>query len=205
MDLDKRHSDWEKDAPNISLAGRGNPFAVPESYFTEMREHLTSQFTLESFCKDPGFNLPEGYFNQLPDFIEAKIAVEELKEELSTEGFKVPHGYFDTLSQKIGERTTTRDKTRIQTLIPMWMNYAAAACITVIIGVFMFFNMNQDNISSRLAQLPDQEIESYLNLYTDQTDIQVIEKNTDTREAFSGVTNTISEKDLEEYIETTSL
>lgn len=204
MDLNSRRSDWEKDAPRIALAGRSNPFLVPEDYFKEMHEHLTARIAIEELGKDPVFNVPEDYFNELPVYIEAKIAVEELKEELAAEGFKVPAGYFETLGQRIEKRTVPGKILGLHK-IPGWINYAAAACITGIIGVTVFFNVNQNTINNRVSRLPDQAIESYLNLYIDQTDVPEIEKKIETKEAFSGIITNISEKDLEEYIEETSL
>lgn len=203
MSLHNRDINWEKDAPHIASAGRANPFLVPEGYFSTMHENLTARITIEDLGKDTGLHVPEGYFNQLPELIEAKIAVEELKEELSTEGFKVPEGYFETLSERITEHTQAERRIGVRAL-PAWLNYAAAACITAIIGVTVFLNAN-NSINNRLADVPAVAIESYLNLYTDQTDMQLIEENTDTKQVFSGITNNISEKELEEYIEETTL
>jgi hypothetical protein len=204
MNLNNRHSRWEKDAPNIASAGRGNPFSVPEGYFHSMQEQLKSRVAIEEVGNEQCFQVPDGYFTELPGHIEAKIAVEELKEELSKEGFKVPSGYFEALNQKITERTISKKKSRVFNM-PVWVNYAAAACVTVILGVTVFFNMNNETINSRISKIPDHAIESYLNIYTDQTDVQLIEQNVDAREAFSGVANNLSERDLEEYIQETSL
>lgn len=203
MSLHNRNIDWEKDAPHIAAAGRENPFVVPEGYFSTMHQQLNSRIAIEEIGKDPGFYAPEGYFDELPELVEAKIAVEALKEELSTEGFKVPEGYFETLGQKITERTVSKKRNRILSMVPKWTPYAAAACITAIIGITFFFSTTQNSIDHRISKLPDHEIESYLNLYTDQTDMRVIEENIETKDAFSVVTNNISEKELEEYIEET--
>ncbi|HEY0668239.1 MAG TPA: hypothetical protein VGD22_08705 [Sphingobacteriaceae bacterium] len=205
MNLNDRDIDWEKDAPHIASAGRENPFVVPEGYFDTMREHVSARVAVEDMGKDLGLKVPKGYFNELPGLIEAKIAVEELKEELSSEGFKVPQGYFESLSDKIIERTQSEPKRQLFSIVPKWISYAAAACITGIIGISIWLNVNENSINNRLAKVPAGAIESYLNLYTDQTDVQVIEENMDTEKVFSGITNNISEQELEEFIEETTL
>lgn len=204
MNLHNKDINWEKDAPHIASAGRANPFLVPEGYFSTLEENLTSRIVIEEIGNDKGLSVPHGYFEQLPGLIEAKIAVEELKEELSTEGFKVPEGYFETLGERIVQRTQTQKVIQVRKL-SAWLSYAAAACVTAIIGAAIFLNANNNSINQRISEVPAGAIENYLNLYTDQTDMQVIEENTDSKRVFSGITNNISEKELEEYIEETTL
>lgn len=204
MSLHEEDINWEKDAPHIASAGRANPFLVPSGYFSEMHEHLLARIEIMKSAKHPGMQVPEGYFDRLPELIEAKIAVEELKEELSKEGFKVPEGYFGALSGRISERVHSEQKASTR-LVPLWISYVAAACVTIAVGITLFINSNQSSINERLAEVPAVAIESYLSLYTDPTDVQLIEENMDTKKVFSGVTNHISEKELQEYIEETTL
>jgi len=56
---------------------------------------------LASLQKENPFNVPEQYFNLLPDSINNSIYYEQLKEAIPMPGFSVPDQYFSSLEQRI--------------------------------------------------------------------------------------------------------
>ena len=205
MDLNKKQN-WEEKAPLLAATGRSNPFLVPDGYFEELPEGIQARITLEEagISKETGFTIPSGYFESLHEKVEASIALQELKEEMSNEGFVVPLGYFDDLNDRIQQRTQAQAPVRTVRFVPKWINYAAAAVVTIAatFGVLMFSNSN--SFESRLSEVPDQEIVNYLQMYSDQTDVQVIVENLEVKNSL-GVTDNISEQELRQYLEETSL
>jgi len=56
---------------------------------------------LASLQKENPFNVPEQYFNLLPDSINNSVYYEQLKEAVPIPGFSVPNQYFSSLEQRI--------------------------------------------------------------------------------------------------------
>jgi hypothetical protein len=207
MDLNKKRKDWEEEAPELAKVSRSNPFTVPGDYFEEMERGIQARVMLESLQlqKESGFIVHEDYFGSLPEKIEASLAVEELKEEMDTEGFTVPSGYFEELNARITSKVLGHEP-KVRKLFPGWMSYAAAASITVLVAFGFLMNRNNTNtVPAELSAVPEQEIVSYLQLYADQMDSQVIVENLEPTGAFSGLSDDVSAQELKYYLEDTSL
>lgn len=205
MDLDKKHQDWEGEAPELAKMPVSNPFMVPQGYFDDLEEAIHARIRLEalSLNKDSGFKVEDDYFELLPEKIEASIAFQELKEEMTTEGFSVPAGYFEGLQERITQRV--QPQPRVRKLYSGWMNYAAAASITLAVAFGFLMNRSAPNFSAKLSKVPEQEIVNYLQLYSDQMDSQVILENMEHNSAFSDVSEDVSAQELKYYLEDTSL
>ncbi len=53
--------------------------------------------------------------------------------------YTVPNGYFEDLKSAILARTTQTPIAKPK-VIQLWMRYAAAACITLVAGTFVYLN-----------------------------------------------------------------
>lgn len=115
--------------------------------------------------------------------------------------FEVPAGYFETLSgrikQRIAAENTTPAKSRI---IPMWTRYAAAACLSCILGITLYLNLNRHTPAIiNWNEIPDQEITAYLEMNLEDADAALIINNLDERSA-PGLASGVNEQELEIYI-----
>jgi len=89
---------------NLPASLRKNPFGVPENYFNDLESKIITQVKLIE-CKDESiFEVPEGYFDNLSDAIMCKIAEENLKNQVSTDGFEIPSQYTFELTSTIFNR-----------------------------------------------------------------------------------------------------
>jgi len=97
---------------NLPDSLRVNPFAIPTNFFAEQENQILHQIMLESlrdFNENDESNateakVPEGYFDTLENNIFAKIAEQDLKDQVSEEGFIVPDQYFEQFGQTIEVR-----------------------------------------------------------------------------------------------------
>lgn len=87
-----------------------------------------------------------------------------------TNPYEVPNGYFEQLASTIYARTTQAPKRKI---IPLWVRYAAAACITAFIGIGVLIN-NRANENTHFAGIPEQEIVSYLQTNIEDSDAELM-------------------------------
>lgn len=180
-------NDWKEEAPKLAAMGRKNPFSVPEGYFNALPEQINSQLFLNEL--HPGnnagnFTVPEGYFENLAGHIESRVAVEKF----SGNSFSVPEGYFNSLQNRINEQIT--EPVKVMPLrshkSPAWINYAAAACVTIAVSITLYFNVSpkttgyapQDvvnvNISELSNKVSDEDIISYLKVHSSRSDMPVI-------------------------------
>lgn len=142
------------------------------------------------------FNLPEGYFEQLPD------VVNEAKErELSK---AMPHttpvGYFDRLPQQViaaAISKPTQQRKTVQFAPIRWMA-AAILVITITIGGYNFLQPNTPSFEEQLSNIPETDLLAYVQYNIDEFGPEVLEANiTDV----SISTDKIEESNLQEYIE----
>ena len=116
--------------------------------------------------------------------------------------FEVPEGYFDTLADRIKQRIpaekTAPAKGRI---IPMWTRYAAAACLTCVLGISLYLNLKQNTPATvNWNEIPDQEIVAYLEMNLEDADAALIINQLDEK-AVPGLSAGANEQELATYIE----
>lgn len=208
MELNKNNGNWEKDAPALAAVERTNPFTVPLNYFEDMQDQLQSRMAIAESCKDhedTSFAVPEGYFDELSDRIMSTIKAESFKEEMSGSGFSVPHNYFANLEERIitkADGLNAAPSKTVRRLVPVWMNYAAAACIAVVTGSVIFFSQQNNTLESKLSKIPENDIVTYLQIYSDTGDFPVIVENLEKNVA-SKNSSDLSDQEIEQYLEST--
>jgi len=112
--------------------------------------------------------------------------------------YSVPNGYFEDLQSAILARTTQAPIAKHK-VIQLWMRYAAAACITLVAGTFVYLNQETAE-TPNFDAIPDQEIVSYLQTNIDESDTELLLKNT---EKLHLEEKNISTQELENYINQT--
>ena len=178
MDLNRKHEDWEKEAPMLAGTDRKNPFTVPEDYFESLKSN-----------------------------IEASIKAEELKSLIKADGFTVPESYFEGLEAKIKDKISAKEvideKPRVRKL--RWIAYAAAACISFAVGTGVLLSNRDQNLDNELHRIPDNEIVQYLQLNSDAGDTAAIIDNLGSNVDYLNPSTGASEEELEQYINSTIL
>lgn len=112
--------------------------------------------------------------------------------------YSVPNGYFEDLQSAILARTTQAPIAKPK-VIQLWMRYAAAACITLVAGTFVYLNQETAE-TPNFDAIPDQEIVSYLQTNIDESDTELLLKDT---EKLHLEEKNISTQELENYINQT--
>ena len=207
MKTENSDKDWLKEAPTLAKISRENPFAVPSSYFESLNENLNTLAKLESvrFENEDEFSLPENYFNQLTERIEDRIAIEVIHNLAPAEGFKVPDSYFTSLTERINSRIEEKKAlAKVKEMFPPWMRYSAAASVVFVIGIFFYFNSSSYVFNQQLSKVPDQDIINYLQFHTTVNDNQYLIEHI-TEDGLQQVSADVSEEDIEQYINSTTL
>ena len=178
------------EAINVENTG----FTVPEGYFDELTGSIQSRIAIDAAAKQEtaGFEVPQGYFENLQQQISARIAVDEALAAQPEEAFAVPDGYFDKLNAAILDKTVNADqqtavKPAQRSIVRRLFNsnvykYAAAACVTVVVAVSFILSSNSNSVKphqdtylhSRLAEIPVNEIKSYVEQNLDAGETQTI-------------------------------
>ncbi len=208
MELNDRDIEWLKDTPALAAVGKKIPFTVPSGYFENLSDHVNSRVLMESmrFENEEEFIVPDGYFEQLSSTIENRISLENIQTIVPSSGFEVPDGYFSNLTERINSRLEKPSKvnTPVRTLLSSWVSYAAAACITMMIGTGLYFNSVNYQFGKQLSEIPDQEIMNYLQAHSTAGDTPFIIENLDLNE-FEQISSDVSAEELEQYINSTTL
>ena len=116
--------------------------------------------------------------------------------------FVVPAGYFDTLSDRINNRIAQETKKPAKVrIIPIWTRYAAAACLSCILGITLYLHL-QKNTSAKVNwdEIPEQEIVSYLEMNIEDADAVLI-INQLGEQRTPGLSTGASEEELATYID----
>jgi hypothetical protein len=106
MNSERGNREWLNEYPSLKQVKSNNPFTVPEGYFNELEQQITSLVKLDELKKDAaseGFTVPENYFDELSAHIQSRIKIEEVLDK-DTAGHTVPAEYFENLSQQIQSR-----------------------------------------------------------------------------------------------------
>ncbi|HQT22400.1 MAG: hypothetical protein B7X86_08425 [Sphingobacteriales bacterium 17-39-43] len=207
MKTENSDKDWLKEAPTLAKISRENPFAVPSAYFESLNENLNTLAKLESvrFENEDEFSLPENYFNQLAGRIEDQIAIEAIQNLAPADGFKVPDAYFNSLAERINSRIDEKQApAKLKNMFPSWIRYSAAASVVFVIGIFFYFNSSSYIFNKQLSKVPDQDIINYLQFHSTVNDNQYLIENI-TEDGLQQVSADVSEEDIEQYINSTTL
>ena len=105
MTRDLENREWLNEYPSLKQVNASNPFLVPDGYFNELGERVTSAITIDALKnKMPlsGFVVTENYFEELRNNIQSRINIEVALSRES--GFTVPENYFDEVSANIQSR-----------------------------------------------------------------------------------------------------
>lgn len=210
MELNERDNDWQKNAPNLAAAGKGSPFMVPAGYFEDLSRGLQTRVLIESmrFENTEEFFVPENYFEQLSDRINDRISLENIRTQSDSDGFTVPDAYFAGLADRINSRLEEQPlqvkKGRVRNLFNSWVGYSAAACIMLITASVIYLNSTSYLLGHELSGIPDQEIINYLQVHSTAYDTPYIIENVNT-EGLNQLSSDISEDELEQYINNTTL
>ncbi|GAB2694651.1 hypothetical protein GCM10027037_17720 [Mucilaginibacter koreensis] len=164
-------------------------FTLPEGYFEASADQINSRIHIEELAASDAesFTVPgDDYFSRLQQQITSRIAIEEMAPAAEEAAFAVPEGYFDTLNKSILNKTVNQDMVMRKGIIRKLVStaafkYASAACFALIIGAGIF--LAQSNSSSttshattylhkELAEIPADDIESYLETHMDPSDVQ---------------------------------
>lgn len=207
MKTENSDKDWLKEAPTLAKISRANPFAVPSVYFESLNESLNALVKLEilRFENDDEFNLPENYFNNLAERIEDRLALQLIQDLAPAEGFKVPDSYFTSFTERINLRIDEKIAPAVQkNLFPSWIRYSAAASIIFVIAISIYFNSSIYVFNQQLSKVPDQDIINYLQVHSTVSDNQYIIENI-SEDGLQQVSTEVSEEDIEQYINSTTL
>jgi hypothetical protein len=134
--------------------------------------------------------VPQDYFNNLEQQINARILIEET---VSEESFSVPADYFDKLNKAILNKTVNQNIVVKRKGIVRRMyatntfKYAAAACFAVFLGTGLLLSRlstpandhNNSFLHKQLSTVSTSDIQSYLQNDVDANDTQhtVIDEN----------------------------
>jgi hypothetical protein len=174
-----------KNITELTGNSAGNGFTVPAGYFDELTGNIQSRIAIEeALSADTGFTIPEGYFDNLTQQIQSRVFVEEALAG-SDENFSVPAGYFDKLNAAILDKTVKADEAKqggvIRRLVSTTaFKYATAACFALVLGGGILLNELSSNVTEhdktflhkQLSVVPVDEIQSYLQLNDDASDVQ---------------------------------
>src|SRR6187402_1282824 len=102
MTSDMENREWLNDYQTLKQVNASNPFTVPDGYFSELGQHITSAIKLDELKSSmplTGFTVPENYFETLSGNIQSRINIENAVS--NDHGFTVPENYFETLNGNI--------------------------------------------------------------------------------------------------------
>ncbi len=206
MDLNEMNEDWREEAPKLAAMEKINPFLVPEGYFEKMHEQLQAQISIHQFDNQQDFfQLPDQYFDTLEGQISSRVKLEQLVGNAAGEVFSVPENYFESLEDKINAKIgiTGKKQSNIRKLTSSWITYAAAACITAVLtfGIYNYRTLKTANVESQIAQLPEEDIVNYLQLYSDAGDVQALASNMELVPEASELIPEISDSEIEKYLQ----
>lgn len=186
-----------------------NQFSVPEGYFDGLAGNIMAKINameskqandelrrispfLSGIEKTNLFSVPEGYFEHLPAHIQKRISpvTEEtlsISETVATVGnknvFTVPVGYFDAVEDEV--RSALPREAKLVQMQPRRsvFRYAAAAVITGLLGISLFFVFDKKEPTG----MPDDQTFALAN--------EILENN-----SFDAELDKLSAADLENYL-----
>jgi hypothetical protein len=200
----------------LGEALKGNPFLVPEDYFSTLKKEITLKKNI-SELGETSFIVPTNYQENLKQDILSKVSESNLKNLIPNSNPVVPVGYFDDLQQRILNKTTksdkaseklkkTIDKKPIKQLgIYKWIPYVAAASIAIIIGLFAILEGTKlttqqgINYSTQIDIVPTDDIINYLAFYSEVGDLEHISGQI--QDQSNNFIEGLSSQEIETYLE----
>lgn len=179
--------------------------AVDKDILKELREMNS---VLAGLSRDMPFEVPAGYFNNLPGSVLLR-ATEKVSLKEKTMPHLVPEGYFDNLPAEL-IRSLKDKKTKTGTVpvpgkrINLWagMRWAVAAMLMLAIGLgsYRFLVPRTQTVEQQLQALSDEAIVSYVedNIYAFET--ETIANHVGTTDMNSSSLN-LNDKAIENYLE----
>ena len=124
---------------------------------------------LSKLPKESGFEVPNGYFDNIEDQFSTKLKEETLPD---SSGFEVPEGYFDTLENKILDQVELPKKGKVISLRSriLRISSVAAAVALLFVSYLNFFNTSSydptfDEIAVWIdSNMSDIDAEELMNL-----------------------------------------
>ena len=185
------------------------PYQAPEGYFETLPEVIQASIIARESeeaaivglaGKEPVFDVPAGYFEGLSSEILARIQQQEedsVDEELARLApvlataprsipYEVPEGYFETMTYRNTAAVTQQQTARVISMnrSRMWMRFAAAAAVLLMItGSVYFYSGNNTTYDAVVKQ-----------------GLQI-----QTEEAFQQSLAEVDNKELFQYLKTTSI
>lgn len=215
-----QHQDWEnRQIPDIL---NSNPFIVPDNYFNSLEVKIKQRIKVIAET-EASLRVPEGYFDTLKESIHERINQTEqitiaepsfasdLKHLVPNSGYTLPTNYFEELTNKVNHAIdiqrseSVEGKTKATKSIKMmwrtWISYAAAACLAITVGTYTFFQMNTPHsLQQQFLSIPENEIISYLEYYTEPGDFSVID-DIQLEESFQATERYFTEEDIEAFLD----
>lgn len=188
---------------------------------------------LSGMDKKMPFEVEAFYFEMFPGELLEKIKSNEeatAEDELSAispllsgigkkNPFAVPEGYFESINTN---SISGNGETGLAKVIPMkrvnrrqWLNYTAAAVVVGFIGISAWFfthpkksvigNIASMNISEAIKQVPDNEMQKYLEAFSDNgiIELPVADLNESDTETLLGNIDELTDNDLQQYLSET--
>lgn len=126
-----------------------------------------------SGSKEPGFKVPENYFEEFSDALFTKIHEESLPKET---GFTIPKSYFEEVGENIIsaiEFPKKRKNTKVKIL------YAISSVAAAVLLFFSIFNYNKTEVIN-FNEVTNTDIEEWItqgNMNFDSYDVASIDSN----------------------------
>ena len=168
------------------------PYIVPEGYFdtiyADIINKLPKEEVLLAGIKQPYFDVPDGYFNDLSNNILASINAQQnnIEEELASIApvfntiskqvpYQVPEGYFENLQVDNNKSVEVAKEAKVISITKrtIWLRVAVAASVIGIlfIGASIFSHKNNENytsytnvdLKSSVKKVSDEDLVKYLN------------------------------------------
>lgn len=104
---------------------------------------------IDKVKKSDSFQVPDGYFSELPDKVMEKIAAEDKVAQLMEKyrdghSFPVPDGYFENLPNQVMERIGETEKRRTLFFRRVIVPISVAASLILVVGIGLLWNTFQN-------------------------------------------------------------
>jgi hypothetical protein len=183
--------------------GKQHGFIVPENYFNELENEITSNQIASNLPNENSYEVPENYFDNLENELAERISEVNIPKKVKFSS--VPEGYFDSLEDSVFEKINKEEKnvkpvkvislyTRVKKFIPV----AAAAIVLIFIGTY-FLN----SLTTSDSQIKETEIVTWFQNGFGETnpyEIATLFSNEDL--SYNDFTVSVSSDNIEDYLNT---